>query len=235
MVSFRYEEACCEDFSKHAFQNISGHFSQLVWKATEEIGVGRAFGSKWGMNCTFIVARYKPKGNIDNEALFRDNVDKGTFDPIMYNCSSVNCRGVAGEEIQEKQAPGSSQQHIGLSDKSSDKEGDNLANKGPHSYSNMQRYRDLYYKSAKGLNAGFRNRGVNGYVNLPGLNANPLVSRYQGYRSNSLYNRGQRLPEFFSNDMTEDEVRPRFLEYRTKIPHNPIIMQRDQKVVWFLL
>ena len=87
---FRYEEACRHNFAIHAFQNTSGHFSQLVWKATEEIGVGRAFGKKWGMNCSFIVARYRPKGNVDEEAAFKENVEKGTFDPVAYNCSAVN-------------------------------------------------------------------------------------------------------------------------------------------------
>ena len=85
----RYEEACFHNFSIHAFQNGSGHFSQLVWKATEVIGVGRAFGEKWGMNCTFIVARYFPKGNVDTIMAFMENVENGTFDPIAYNCSAL--------------------------------------------------------------------------------------------------------------------------------------------------
>ena len=82
---------------------MSGHVSQLVWKATGEIGIGRAFGTKWGMNCTFIVARYKPKGNIDSEAAFKENVARGTFNPVAYNCSAVVRHAVVLQSIREEE------------------------------------------------------------------------------------------------------------------------------------
>lgn len=72
------------------FGGVSSHFAQLVWKATEEIGVGRAFGTKWGMNCSFIVVRYKPKSN--NKVGVKENIEIGTFDPVAYNCSAVECK-----------------------------------------------------------------------------------------------------------------------------------------------
>ncbi|XP_067054006.1 Golgi-associated plant pathogenesis-related protein 1-like [Acropora muricata] len=53
------------------------------------IGGGRAFGEEWGMNCTFIVARYFPKGNVDTIMAFMENVENGTFDPIAYNCRAL--------------------------------------------------------------------------------------------------------------------------------------------------
>ena len=92
------------DFSKNIFQDASRHFTQLVWKATETIGVGRAFGEKLGMNCTFIVARYSPKGNVDTEIQFRDNVERGTFDPVVFNCSAIYPLGVGEHENQNSDA-----------------------------------------------------------------------------------------------------------------------------------
>ena len=44
--------------------------------------------------------RYKPKGNIDSEADFKENVERGTFDPTACNCSAVICQP---EQIEEKE------------------------------------------------------------------------------------------------------------------------------------
>ena len=45
----------------------------------------RQMGTKFGMNCTFIVARYRPLGNVGNE--FATDVSKGNFDSSY--CSHV--------------------------------------------------------------------------------------------------------------------------------------------------
>lgn len=82
---FRYDEVCNYDFNNSTFQKPCGHFSQIVWKSTGSLGIGKALGTKWGMNCTFIVARYGPQGNIAN--YIKDNVDKGSFD-LSY-CNTV--------------------------------------------------------------------------------------------------------------------------------------------------
>ena len=189
-----------------------------MWKATEEIGVGRAFGSKWGMNCTFIVARYRPKGNIDSETAFKDNVEQGTFDPAVYNCSNVNCPNKVTDYSQNNQVPGSNQQHYGLSDK--------------FSASPLHRYRNLYYKNAKDLGGGLRHQVLNGYPKMTGIKSNSLLSRYQVYK---MKNEDESLPQFFSNDLSENDLKAMEKFYRGKIPHNPISMQEHDKVVWFLL
>ncbi|XP_074617032.1 uncharacterized protein LOC141876372 [Acropora palmata] len=80
-----YDEVCSHNFFNQAYQDKSGHFSQLVWNATRELGVGKAMGTKFGMNCTFIVARYRPLGNVGNE--FATDVSKGNFDSSY--CSHV--------------------------------------------------------------------------------------------------------------------------------------------------
>lgn len=230
---FRYEEACRHNFAIHAFQNTSGHFSQLVWKATEEIGVGRAFGKKWGMNCSFIVARYRPKGNVDEKAAFKENVEKGTFDPVAYNCSAVNSGTIPRGESQVKDAgPGNQLQENGIQDKSVNNAEFSLGNRVSSRYSNMQRYRDMYFKNSRGLRGnllGAREANA-GYVRVPGYGSNPTVSRVrsQHYQANN----GDNLPQFMTESMNEYETRPR--SFRAKVPHRPNVMKGDNEVVWFL-
>ena len=56
----------------------TGHFTQVVWKGTKELGVGRASNTKKnGMVCTYVVGRYRPAGNFQGK--FQENVKKGTF------------------------------------------------------------------------------------------------------------------------------------------------------------
>uniref|UniRef100_UPI00359001DF uncharacterized protein isoform X2 n=1 Tax=Myxine glutinosa TaxID=7769 RepID=UPI00359001DF len=50
--------------------SITGNFSQMVWRASEEIGVGLAQGG----DRLVVVVRYSPSGNIDTEKDFRENV-----------------------------------------------------------------------------------------------------------------------------------------------------------------
>ena len=53
-----------------------GHFTQVIWKSSTEFGIGRAYSSD--ENCVYIVARYKPPGNIiDSEST---NIARGKMD-----------------------------------------------------------------------------------------------------------------------------------------------------------
>lgn len=194
--SSRYDEACCHDFSIHGFRNVSGHFSQLVWKATEEIGVGRAFGTKWGMNCSFIVARYKPKGNIDDEANFKENVEKGTFDPVAYNCSAVICKP---EEIEQSQGLDSTEnkQH---------NQNEIPSNNEP------QRYINLSSKTSQRLGNAHVSRDSYGYMKTPERYSKQLSP------SSAEHNTGESQQQYISNGLNQDEGRPRSLTYRAKIP-----------------
>lgn len=51
-----------------------GHFTQVVWKASTRLGVGKAKGNVGKWACTWAVARYAPAGNVDRQYL--DNVQK---------------------------------------------------------------------------------------------------------------------------------------------------------------
>ncbi len=67
-----YSEEKTYNYSTPGFHGNSGHFTQLVWKSTTHIGVGRAvIGSK-----TYVVANYTPAGNITNTGQFEANVLK---------------------------------------------------------------------------------------------------------------------------------------------------------------
>uniref|UniRef100_A0A671Q496 SCP domain-containing protein n=1 Tax=Sinocyclocheilus anshuiensis TaxID=1608454 RepID=A0A671Q496_9TELE len=53
-----------------ATKKLTGHFTQVVWKDTKEVGVGLATDG----NTTFVVGQYLPAGNITNAGYFEENV-----------------------------------------------------------------------------------------------------------------------------------------------------------------
>jgi hypothetical protein len=59
-----YEEVKDYNFSRKGYQGGSGHFTQLVWKGSKELGMGRAKTPDG--RCTYVVARYRPAGNVVN-------------------------------------------------------------------------------------------------------------------------------------------------------------------------
>ena len=58
------------DFGSPGFSLETGHFTQVVWKGTVEIGLGCSKSNDGKL--TYIVARYNPPGNILNK--FPENV-----------------------------------------------------------------------------------------------------------------------------------------------------------------
>ena len=86
-ISLRYEEVCHTHYDFETQEpGDAGHFTQIVWKDTKTIGFGKAISkNKAGLICTYVVARYKPAGNIVEQ--FRENVKKGSFDESM--CSDL--------------------------------------------------------------------------------------------------------------------------------------------------
>ena len=67
-IFYRYLEECDYDYKKHESTDSSkpvGYFTQLVWKSTTELGIGKAYGTDDSdRRCVFVVVRYKPAGNI---------------------------------------------------------------------------------------------------------------------------------------------------------------------------
>ena len=78
-MCFRYNEVCDPgyNFVSGGFSAGTGHFTQVVWKRSTVLGIGRAESEQNGMRCAYIVGRYKPPGNMIGE--FPENVKKGSF------------------------------------------------------------------------------------------------------------------------------------------------------------
>ena len=79
----RYREICDSeyDFETGDFSMETGHFTQLVWKSSVTLGIGKAVIKKDNMKCTFIVARYRPPGNYMGQ--FQTEVLPGSFSKSM--------------------------------------------------------------------------------------------------------------------------------------------------------
>ena len=84
----RYKEVCKPGYKFDGSSGGStGHFTQVVWKDSKELGIGMATGkSQSGMFCTYIVGRYRPPGNYRGR--YKKNVAKGTFTKDL--CSKVD-------------------------------------------------------------------------------------------------------------------------------------------------
>ena len=87
----RYNEVCDPGYSfgSGGFSSGTGHFTQVVWRGSTLLGIGRAEVQQSGMKCAYIVGRYKPAGNSGN---YEQNVQKGSFDANSY-CASVTNSG----------------------------------------------------------------------------------------------------------------------------------------------
>lgn len=97
---YRYDEVCEYDFDNPGYSSAAGHFTQVVWKASTELGIGKYTGTKTINNnqwtCTYIVARYKPSGNINTSEYFSDNVLKGSFSSSY--CDTVGDKSLGSAE-----------------------------------------------------------------------------------------------------------------------------------------
>ncbi|XP_075435364.1 Golgi-associated plant pathogenesis-related protein 1-like [Ascaphus truei] len=66
-----YNEITDYDFNNPGFSSTTGHFTQVVWKASSEVGVGLATD---GNGIFYVVGQYNPHGNITNPGSFQMNV-----------------------------------------------------------------------------------------------------------------------------------------------------------------
>ncbi|XP_061527132.1 Golgi-associated plant pathogenesis-related protein 1-like [Phycodurus eques] len=65
-----YGEVQQYNWRNPGFQSNTGHFTQVVWKASTQLGVGMATDG----NKVFVVGQYRPAGNISMSQNFRENV-----------------------------------------------------------------------------------------------------------------------------------------------------------------
>ena len=60
LILFRYSEICSPgfNFQKKGKQPGTGHFTQLVWRGTRQLGIGLAVANRpSGDSCSYVVAR----------------------------------------------------------------------------------------------------------------------------------------------------------------------------------
>jgi len=80
----RYNEVCNPGYGFTSENNSgTGHFTQVVWKESTVLGVGRAERDDGEMKCAYIVGRYKPAGNMMGS--FLTNVPMGNFNESYCN------------------------------------------------------------------------------------------------------------------------------------------------------
>lgn len=60
------------DYNREDGTQGADDFTQLLWKGTKKFGIGLASTKKGNSTCTYVVARYRPTGNV--AGAFRDNV-----------------------------------------------------------------------------------------------------------------------------------------------------------------
>ncbi|KAM8760022.1 Golgi-associated plant pathogenesis-related protein 1-like [Acanthopagrus schlegelii] len=65
-----YSEIKDYDWSSPGFNGKTGHFTQVVWKASTKLGVGMATDG----NKAFVVGQYRPAGNMAVKDYFEKNV-----------------------------------------------------------------------------------------------------------------------------------------------------------------
>ncbi|XP_067312477.1 Golgi-associated plant pathogenesis-related protein 1 [Pseudorasbora parva] len=65
-----YSEIKDYNFDKSGYQPKTGHFTQVVWKSSTELGVGLATNGRK----VYVVGQYKPAGNMTNVGYYEENV-----------------------------------------------------------------------------------------------------------------------------------------------------------------
>ena len=93
---YRYDEVCQYNFNVHRYQSGLGHFTQIIWKASTELGIGKYTGRSGRRTCTYIVARYKDAGNVNSPRYFRRNISKGSFRESY--CNTIADKSVGGDK-----------------------------------------------------------------------------------------------------------------------------------------
>lgn len=83
---------CGYDFnSRPDGATVTGHFTQVVWKGSTNLGIGRAEKDTvyqgFNLKCGYIVARYKPAGNVRGE--YTENVPEGDYNPSYCKTEST--------------------------------------------------------------------------------------------------------------------------------------------------
>lgn len=69
-TDYWYDEIVAYNYTDPKFSSAAGHFTQVVWKNSVQLGIGIAFSSD--NRKVLVVAQYYPPGNVAGR--FTDNV-----------------------------------------------------------------------------------------------------------------------------------------------------------------
>ena len=95
-LPYRYNKICKAESNFNEYSPDIGQFSQVIWKDTDFIGLGRSTRDKGDLLCTYIVARYSPQATKSG---FAENVQKGAFNDDVScprKCPSSSSRDNVG-------------------------------------------------------------------------------------------------------------------------------------------
>ena len=93
MFVFRYSEIDYYNWTTHATnvpEKAIGHFTQVVWKNSANVGMAIATATKSDWIYTFIVARYTPAGNYIGQ--YGSNVKEVIAPGNISNCCHILTR-----------------------------------------------------------------------------------------------------------------------------------------------
>lgn len=71
------------DFRNPGFKSGTGHFTQIVWQETKELGMAKVKSSDGKI---IVVARYRPPGNVINH--FQENVNPKVNSVLSFRSDS---------------------------------------------------------------------------------------------------------------------------------------------------
>eukprot|EP00798_Chlamydomonas_sp_ICE-L_P010395 gene10395-8339_t len=93
-VELWYNEGCLYDYDTPGKDMVAGHFTQVVWRASTQIGCGLStcpngvqYSGGLATNTNVLVCHYDPPGNFQGEVPYKENVFPPVQEPAV--CQSV--------------------------------------------------------------------------------------------------------------------------------------------------
>ena len=104
-TSSRYNEGCQRiyDYDREDGTQGADDFTQMLWKGTKKFGIGFSMVDNEGVQCTYVVARYRPTGNV--VGAFRDNVAVARDKKRCINPASIGLFTAVEDSLNDAGIP----------------------------------------------------------------------------------------------------------------------------------